>query len=350
MYKQVEDNLRNLPFPKLPPLVNLLPVDWDKHVSCPYVKVDNDNEDFVTIQNWDITNNSVHVVSRRFDKHTLNQVNQDALTQIRPGVYECKQRPGVYLLPHYLDRDFLDRYADMCFDQLPFDPDSYTNLNAAEVRNSASLDAVTTEDKSSQTQPPVEKLPPTAREPRSTDGLRWISIGCSYDWTERVYFRQGVLPEDLQAKAQAGVSLAGVACKDFRPDCALINYYGKSDRLRGHLDDAEECLDLPLITFSLGRSAIFLVGGLSRDDLPVPIVLHHGDCCIMSGQARLVYHGIPKMLTYSPVVPQRRRRDKKTENEISDDDAMRLFDLNHPRLLHQRINISVRQYTRRCAV
>ncbi len=42
-----------------------------------------------------------------------------------------------------------------------------------------------------------------------------------------------------------------------------------------------------------GQSAIFLIGGESR---PTPILLRSGDVVIMSSEARLAYHGVPRIL------------------------------------------------------
>lgn len=43
---------------------------------------------------------------------------------------------------------------------------------------------------------------------------------------------------------------------------------------------------------SLGNAAVFLIGGLTRDSEPVPILLRSGDVVIMSGpDCRRAYHG-----------------------------------------------------------
>ena len=53
--------------------------------------------------------------------------------------------------------------------------------------------------------------------------------------------------------------------------------------------------DLPSI--SLGNAAIFLIGGLTRDVAPIPILLRSGDVVVMSGPAcRRAYHGVPRIL------------------------------------------------------
>jgi alkylated DNA repair protein alkB family protein 1 len=48
---------------------------------------------------------------------------------------------------------------------------------------------------------------------------------------------------------------------------------------------------------SLGNAAVFLIGGLTRDVAPIPILLRSGDIVIMSGPAcRRAYHGVPRIL------------------------------------------------------
>ncbi len=74
-----------------------------------------------------------------------------------------------------------------------------------------------------------------------------------------------------------------------------------------HVDRSEVCATAPLVSISyvrvlhsdlrlmapsLGNAAVFLIGGLTRDTEPVPILLRSGDVVIMSGPAcRRAYHG-----------------------------------------------------------
>ena len=46
----------------------------------------------------------------------------------------------------------------------------------------------------------------------------------------------------------------------------------------------------------LGNAAIFLIGGNTRDEEPIPILLRSGDVVIMSGACRRSYHGVPRIL------------------------------------------------------
>ena len=45
-----------------------------------------------------------------------------------------------------------------------------------------------------------------------------------------------------------------------------------------------------------GQSAIFLIGGPTKEVEPLPIFLHSGDILIMSGEARKCFHAVPKIM------------------------------------------------------
>ena len=47
---------------------------------------------------------------------------------------------------------------------------------------------------------------------------------------------------------------------------------------------------------SLGLSAYFLVGGITRDISPKAILMKSGDGCLLFGEGRRAYHGIPKVI------------------------------------------------------
>lgn len=53
------------------------------------------------------------------------------------------------------------------------------------------------------------------------------------------------------------------------------------------------CLN-PLSSF--GQSAIFLLGGKTRDQAPLAMYLRSGDIMIMAGDSRLAYHAVPRIL------------------------------------------------------
>ncbi|KIJ44393.1 hypothetical protein M422DRAFT_168575, partial [Sphaerobolus stellatus SS14] len=81
------------------------------------------------------------------------------------------------------------------------------------------------------------------------------------------------------------------------PDAGIVNFYQPGDTLCGHVDRSEVCATSPLVSISLGNSAVFLIGGLTRDVEPVPIMLRSGDVVVMSGPGcRRAYHGVPRTL------------------------------------------------------
>lgn len=57
------------------------------------------------------------------------------------------------------------------------------------------------------------------------------------------------------------------------------------------------------LSCSFGQSAIFLVGGKSKQVRPQALLLHSGDVVIMAGESRLAYHGVPKILPPVPGAP-----------------------------------------------
>jgi len=61
-----------------------------------------------------------------------------------------------------------------------------------------------------------------------------------------------------------------------------------------HVDDAEGACSRPLVSLSLGCSAVFLVGP-SRDEEPEAILLRSGDVVVLSGPARRYAHAVPRI-------------------------------------------------------
>ncbi|SEL22727.1 DNA oxidative demethylase AlkB [Nitrosovibrio tenuis] len=80
--------------------------------------------------------------------------------------------------------------------------------------------------------------------------------------------------------------------KDFEPDACLVNRYEAGARLSLHQDKDERDFSAPIVSVSLGLPAIFLWGGLRREDKAMRIPLMHGDVMVWGGPARLRYHGV----------------------------------------------------------
>lgn len=81
-----------------------------------------------------------------------------------------------------------------------------------------------------------------------------------------------------------------VGAFDFKPQNALINYYTQSDSLGLHQDKTEKNRTAPIISFSLGDSGYFEIGGLGSKSPTKKVLLKSGDVAIMSGTARNAFH------------------------------------------------------------
>lgn len=79
------------------------------------------------------------------------------------------------------------------------------------------------------------------------------------------------------------------------PQCCLVNWYGPEARMGLHQDRDEADLTQPVLSISLGDSALFRVGGTQRVGPTRSIWLASGDVAVLAGAARLAYHGIDRL-------------------------------------------------------
>ncbi len=79
---------------------------------------------------------------------------------------------------------------------------------------------------------------------------------------------------------------------NFAPESCLINTYLPGAKLSLHQDKDEKDLSAPIVSVSLGLSAVFLFGGAKRSDKPQRYRLLHGDVVVWGGPSRLAYHGV----------------------------------------------------------
>jgi len=124
--------------------------------------------------------------------------------------------------------------------------------------------------------------------------------------------RWPAMPPVLAELATRAAARGGFA--DFHPDVCLINRYEPGSRLSLHQDKDERDHGAPVVSVSLGLQAVFLFGGVRREDKTHPVPVVHGDVVVWGGVSRLWYHGVRP-----------------------------LKDGDHPVLGHQRINITFRK-------
>ena len=79
------------------------------------------------------------------------------------------------------------------------------------------------------------------------------------------------------------------------PEACLINFYEPSAKMGLHQDRDEQNFEAPVVSISLGASALFRIGGLTRKDKTESLKLHSGDILVFGGSSRLMFHGIDKL-------------------------------------------------------
>lgn len=121
-------------------------------------------------------------------------------------------------------------------------------------------------------------------------------------WTtdRRGYRYTGIDPDNGRPWPPMPAMFVRLACQaaqaagfdDFEPDACLVNRYLPGSRLSLHRDKNERDFSAPIVSVSLGMTAIFLFGGHDRADKTTRIPLCHGDVAVWGDVDRLRYHGV----------------------------------------------------------
>ncbi|HZQ01927.1 MAG TPA: alpha-ketoglutarate-dependent dioxygenase AlkB [Reyranella sp.] len=82
----------------------------------------------------------------------------------------------------------------------------------------------------------------------------------------------------------------------FEPEACLINYYGPAARLGLHRDEDEEAKQAPIVSISLGDTALFRLGGPARKSPTRSMRLASGDVLVLEGPSRDWYHGVDRIM------------------------------------------------------
>jgi alkylated DNA repair protein (DNA oxidative demethylase) len=124
-------------------------------------------------------------------------------------------------------------------------------------------------------------------------GFGWVTDRSGYDYVPNDPLSGQPWPampavfHDLATQAAERAGFPG-----FSPDACLINRYEPGARMSLHQDRDEQDFENPIVSVSLGLSAIFLFGGLKRSDKPARYRLEHGDIVVWGGPSRLFFHGV----------------------------------------------------------
>jgi alkylated DNA repair protein (DNA oxidative demethylase) len=79
------------------------------------------------------------------------------------------------------------------------------------------------------------------------------------------------------------------------PQACLVNLYREGAKLGLHRDADEADLGAPVVSVSLGDTAVFRLGGLERAGATRTLKLRSGDVLVLGGASRLAYHGIDRI-------------------------------------------------------
>ena len=80
------------------------------------------------------------------------------------------------------------------------------------------------------------------------------------------------------------------------PEACLVNFYRPGTRMGLHQDRDEADFSAPVVSVSLGATALFRLGGQARKDPTRSMRLASGDVVVLGGDARLAYHGIDRLI------------------------------------------------------
>jgi DNA oxidative demethylase len=79
------------------------------------------------------------------------------------------------------------------------------------------------------------------------------------------------------------------------PEACLVNFYQGGAKMGLHQDKDEEDFSVPVVSISLGDTALFRFGGTERGGKTSTVKLASGDVLVMGGKSRLCFHGIDRV-------------------------------------------------------
>ncbi|KAI1725000.1 2OG-Fe(II) oxygenase superfamily domain-containing protein [Ditylenchus destructor] len=181
-----------------------------------------------------------------------------------------EHKPGLYVLNNILTRRGQLEWLQRCLLQYPETP-SVTNLTTFGDSGSNVFKS-------------------------NVSKLRWVTMGNHYNWTDKVYEEKPSTDLPIEIRRLADIITGVLQLSEVKADAVILNYYPDKATLSPHVDRSERDIDRPLVSLSIGQSAVYLTGGTSLDDPVDAILLQSGDVLVMAGEQRLVYHGVPRIL------------------------------------------------------
>lgn len=126
--------------------------------------------------------------------------------------------------------------------------------------------------------------------------LNWITDAAGYRYEARHPLTGEPWPPIPEVLLDLWAELADPAVP---PDACLVNLYRAGARMGLHQDRDEADFGFPVLSVSLGDTAVFRIGGRKRTDPTRSLKLSSGDICLLGGEARLAFHGVDRLLSGS---------------------------------------------------
>ena len=149
--------------------------------------------------------------------------------------------------------------------------------------------------------PPFRPTMPRTGQPFSVrmsncGPLGWVSDVGGYRYQPEHPVTGQPWPAMPRALLDAWTALTGFS---HPPEACLINLYDDGARMGLHQDRDERELAAPVLSLSLGDTAVFRLGGLTRRAPTRSFRLASGDALVFGGPARLAFHGIDRVMAGS---------------------------------------------------
>ena len=123
--------------------------------------------------------------------------------------------------------------------------------------------------------------------------LGWVSDAGGYRYQPDHPVTGAPWPPMPEVLLMAWRELSGY---DRPPQACLINMYEASAHMGLHQDRDETDFDAPVVSLSLGDTCVFRIGGTARKDPTRSLKLASGDAFVLGGPARLIFHGVDRII------------------------------------------------------
>jgi alkylated DNA repair protein (DNA oxidative demethylase) len=140
---------------------------------------------------------------------------------------------------------------------------------------------------------------PMSVEMTNFGALGWVTDAVGYRYERRHPLTGQEWPAIPQVLIDLWRELSGAPAD---PDCCLVNLYREGARMGPHQDRDEADFSFPVLSVSLGDTAVFRLGGVTRRAPTGTVRLASGDVCLLAGEARLAFHGVDRVVAGSSTV------------------------------------------------